>query len=204
MTTLEQERRTKRLAKLMAKRKRWQQQYRARKAKVGLVRYELEVPQVLKTQLEAMAELLSDEMDESLPYRQRIAAARRQLFADGINGDVQAYTTLREKITALESEVTHLSPAFFNSKAPSPKALPEAIVRLPDEPASLKTLLAQFYQRALQAERNLQDSDSRASRYLDLYEVQSNENQRLRQQIKSLGGTVDELTIEDNEEAVYH
>ena len=196
MTTLEQERQTKRKAAQVAKRQMWQKQYRTRKAKAGLVRYELEVPEALKAQLEAMAELLSDEMDETLPYRQRIAAARRQLFADGVNGNVQTYVALQNKVAALEAEVAQLSPAFFKKTASVSTALPEAIARLPDEASSLKALLAQFYQRALQAERGLKDSEERAGRYLELYEVQSGDNQRLRRQIKALGGTVDELLLD--------
>ena len=197
------EREAKRLARRTAKRKTYQDGYRQRKTQSGLVRYELEVPATIKAQLDEMADLLSDEMDEGLSYRQRVAQARRQLFVDGVERNVQAFCVLQERIDALEDEVAQLSPSLLASVKPETSALPEAIQRLPDEGKPLKHLLAQFYKRAISAERKLKETDERANRFLELYEVQSEENKRLGKQVKSMGGYDNTLVTDDGEEGAF-
>ena len=118
-----------------------------RKAKLGLVRYEVEVPRETKDALEEMADLLSDEMDDTVSYRQRVVLAKRQLFVDGVARNIQAFTVLQERIDALEAEIAQLSPSLLASTHTQASALPEAIQRLPDTPESLK----QFARPILQA-----------------------------------------------------
>ena len=64
-------------------------------------------------------------------------------------------------------------------------------------------MLAQFYKRAIGAERKAKECDERAARYLELYEVQSTENQRLRKQIKTMGGYADTLVADESEEGAF-
>ena len=67
----------------------------------------------------------------------------------------------------------------------------------------LKHLLAQFYKRAISAERKLKETDERANRFLELYEVQSEENKRLGKQVKSMGGYDNTLVTDDGEEGAF-
>ena len=127
------EREANRLARRTAKRKTYQDGYRQRKTQSGLVRYEVEVPATIKGQLDEMADILSDEMDEGLSYRQRVAQARRQLFVDGVERNIQAFSVLQERIDALEEEIAQLSPTLLATVKPETSALPEAIQRLPDD-----------------------------------------------------------------------
>ncbi len=148
----------------------------------GFERLEFYIRTNYKAQFEALAQATADELAEPYDARQRVRLAKTRLFEEMMQSTTHEFFTLNGKIKALEEEVVALAPAFFKTTDKTP--LPEAIRTLPNEPTTLKTILAKVYQEAQQAKLDKREHKRRAEQYLKLYEVVSEQNVKLEQQLK--------------------
>ncbi len=149
----------------------------------GLERIEFYIRASYKTQFEALAETVAEELIEPYDPRQRLRLAKTRLFEEMMQTVTHEFFALKERITALEAEVAALSPTYF--KATDKIPLPEAIRCLPDDPQSLKNILTKLYQETQQLTRDKQEHKRRAEQYLKLYEVVSEQNVKLEQEIRA-------------------
>lgn len=155
--------------------------YRSKMDNDGFERLEFYIRTNYKAQFEALAQATADELVEPFDARQRVRLAKTRLFEEMMQKTTHEFFTLKDRIKVLEEEVAALAPAFFKTTDKTP--LPEAIRALPNEPDTLKAILAKVYQEAQQAKLDKREYKRRAEQYLKLYEVVSEQNVKLEQQL---------------------
>ncbi len=169
-----------------------QKTYRKKQASKGLVRYEVQIPQEVKSKIERLVEEIANEYDAPYDKRRRLARARAQLFTELTANTQHDFKQLKAQISALQAELSTMAPMFFMPKGEGDRPLPNAIAQLPDEPNALKQLIVKFYQEAKNATQELKAYKERATTYYNLYEALSDENDRLRKLTKDY----DELPLD--------
>lgn len=161
-----------------------QKKYRKAQSQKGLVRFELQVSSESKQRFEAMVKAAAEEYEIPWDSRQRMAKARAQIF-DKITQDItHEFTALQQQIENLKEEVKALSPSFFKSDLQEQTPLPEAIRALPDDPKSLKHLLAKLHLAKQQAVLAANQYKRNAEQYQKLYDATSNYNEKLKKRLR--------------------
>lgn len=159
-----------------------QKKYRKKQANKGLVRYEMQIPKESKERFEQMVKAVAEEYEKPWDERQRMAAARAEVFNEMARDSMHEFSELQRQIKALQEEVQALAPKFFaQSNANTP--LPSAIRALPDNPEHLKILLAKFFSEGQQAKRQAKEYKRRADQYEELYRVATDQNEKLEIQL---------------------
>ena len=158
-----------------------QTKYRHSQTEKGLVRFELQVSSDTKAKFDELVAVAADEIALPDYTRQRIAKARAQVFDEITGGINHEFFVLKDKLKALQDEITALSPDLTKTPVSENTPIPQAVSALPDDPKRLKQLLAYYYQQALNANRLAKSYKEDSDRYLDLYEVATNYNDQLMQ-----------------------
>jgi hypothetical protein len=173
----------------------YQRRYRKQQAKKKVVRLELQVDATLKQAFETMVAELAGDYTEPFNERGRKARARRELFEKGITQQSILFEGCEARIDALKQELAAVSPQFFTSTQAQGRPLPQAIAVLPDTPDTLKSLLAEYYQRALTAEAALKEAQGVARRAIEYREVQDVKMNKLEARLKEAGISMSEYDV---------
>ena len=165
----------------------YQNDYRKKQKRNGMTRYEIQIPETLKNQIEQIAHESAQEMVVPRSYKQRMAKARIQVLKESTQGVRHEFFELKDRIKALQQQITALSPSFFESEVDDKAPLPDAINALPDESLKLKQIIASIYKVSQVAKTQAIESERQAKQYQKLYNMADAENDRLKGIIEAEG-----------------
>ena len=93
----------------------YQQDYRKKQSQKGMVRYEIQIPEKLKAELEQLASGAAEEIALPRSYKQRMTKARAQILDELTRGIRHEFFELKDRIKELQQQITALSPSFFKT-----------------------------------------------------------------------------------------
>lgn len=159
-----------------------QKKYRQKQNTKGMARFEIQIPIETKARFDELVEAIADEYVQPFDIRRRIALARVQVFENITKGISHDFSHLKDKIESLREEIKALSPSFFKTET-NKTPLPEAISALPDDPKTLKSLLAKLYQETQASKLAVVEYKRRAKQFEELYEASDRYNDELKQKL---------------------
>ena len=159
----------------------YQNDYRKKQERNGMVRYEIQVPRKLKDTIEEIASEVAEEYATPRSIRQRMCKARAEVLEKATQNIRHEFFELKDRIRELKQQIEALSPSFFKTHEKENTPIPDAILSLPDNPKQLKQLLATTYIGMQTAKTKLVRVESDSKRYLALYDLETKECERLRE-----------------------
>ena len=159
----------------------YQNDYRKKQERNGMVRYEIQVPKKLKDTIEEISSEVAEEYLAPRSLKQRMCKARAEVLQKATQNIRHEFFELKDRIRELTAQVTALSPSFFKTSEQDNTPIPDAISSLPDDPKQLKQLLARTYKDMQTAKVRLSQVESDSKRYLALYDLEMKESERLKE-----------------------
>ena len=159
----------------------YQNDYRKKQERNGMVRYEIQVPKKLKDTIEELSSEVAEEYLAPRSLKQRMCKARAEVLQKATQNIRHEFFELKDRIRELTAQVTALSPSFFKTSEQDNTPIPDAISSLPDDPKQLKQLLARTYKDMQTAKVRLSQVESDSKRYLALYDLEMKESERLKE-----------------------
>ncbi len=145
----------------------WRKKYEEDQKALGRVKVNFWVDGEDYESFLTMAEAFAEEYAKPYDVKRRVAKAKLELFKKNIVGKTHDFFIQRDKIQSLKAQIRALTPNFFKTDDADRIPLPDAIKALPDDPKTLKLLLAKIFRDRQKLKILSTELQRRLDRYQD-------------------------------------
>ncbi len=146
----------------------YQQTYRGRLATQGLVRYEVQISNETKEELDKLAPSIANEFAHG-SKQTKMKLAKKRLFEEFTADIKHEFFELKDRIERQEAIIKALSPTFNTKTEDHP--IPDSIHNLSNDPKVLKKIITKLHIENASLKVQKEEYKRRSEQYLKLYET---------------------------------